>query len=286
MGLKDMLMKPKLDKIKLLLDEITKETEKETIRIKVKPTLEDNLLKSKFGGLPYIPKNREIPRDSNGNHLLLLAQINCEELPENNIYMKKGIIQFWIKNDCVMGLDFDNPTLDKEKRVIYYPSIEEYYSIDEIGSMYKPEDDDGENYLPITEGAPLGLKFTLEREGISPYDYRFEDIFVQKWNEKFLNYQIEDIWDDKIEDVMEYVFDEYDKSGGHKIGGYPYFTQEDPRSFEKYKDYENIILQIDSEWEDDFEIIWGDAGVGSFFATKEQFDELNFEQVLYNWDCC
>lgn len=42
-----------------------------------------------------------------------------------------------------------------------------------------------------------------------------------------------------------------------------------------------IVLQIDSIGEP---ILWGDAGVGNFFISKEDLINKDFSRVLYNWD--
>ena len=68
------------------------------------------------------------------------------------------------------------------------------------------------------------------------------------------------------EEVTENIFDyfsyeEYDyltqnlDTTGHKVLGYPYFTQMDPRSYKDEKPYETLLLQIDSEGN----IMWGDC---------------------------
>ena len=72
-------------------------------------------------------------------------------------------------------------------------------------------------------------------------------------------------------------------STGHKIGGYPYFTQDDPR---KDNDpYTLLLLQIDSDDIEDVEIIWGDCGVANFFINPEDLAKCQFDDVMYNWDC-
>jgi len=67
---------------------------------------------------------------------------------------------------------------------------------------------------------------------------------------------------------------------GDRIGGYPYFTQYDPR-YEDYRRHTALLLQIDS----DEDIMWGDAGVANFFITPEALERCDFSKVLYNWDC-
>ena len=46
--------------------------------------------------------------------------------------------------------------------------------------------------------------------------------------------------------------------------------------------YDTLLLQIDSE--DD--IMWGDSGIANFFISEEDLKNKNFEDMLYNWDCC
>ena len=74
-------------------------------------------------------------------------------------------------------------------------------------------------------------------------------------------------------------------SGGHQIGGYPDFTQNDPREeHDELKDY-ILLFQLQSEWEDGIEIIWGDLGVGGFFIHPDDLAKLDFSKVAYSWDC-
>lgn len=69
------------------------------------------------------------------------------------------------------------------------------------------------------------------------------------------------------------------------MGDILFFTQEDPRGNEKsYAEHEILLLQIDSE--DEKGIMWGDSGVANFFISKEDLLNLNFSNVIYNWDCC
>jgi len=86
-----------------------------------------------------------------------------------------------------------------------------------------------------------------------------------------------------MEDELEEAGWENFQSTGHKIGGYAYFTQEDPRigrGAEKIKDY-ILLLQIDS----DDDIMWGDMGVANFFIHPDDLAKKDFSKVMYTWDC-
>ena len=79
---------------------------------------------SKFGGAPYLPEGVDAPTNSTGSPLGMIAQINCEELPDNDIYPKTGMLQFWIDPAHEFwGANFDAPTSQDNARVIYYEGL-------------------------------------------------------------------------------------------------------------------------------------------------------------------
>ena len=69
--------------------------------------------------------------------------------------------------------------------------------------------------------------------------------------------------------------------------GYPFFTQDDPRTnVESIEKYDTLLFQLDSEYGNDKpEIYIGDSGVINFFINSKDLENLNFDDVLYNWDC-
>ena len=257
---------------------IMKETEKPSIKINISEE-ETSLTDSKFGGLPYLPYNTDIPKDKNGEHLHILAQINISQLPSNSFPVSEGILQFWIANDDALGLDFENPLSQTGSRVIYYDKIENHLSENELYEKYpflfeKPE------HFPVEY--TFKLSFDLSKEIISACDYSFSEKFKNAWNKIFTSYKINNVYD-----LPEYILDNiYYKSNGfgHKLLGYPGFTQEDPRSYGNYNDY-ILLFQIDSLGTKKHHIMWGDSGICNFFIKEEDLKNLNFSKVLYNWDC-
>ncbi|WP_338753136.1 YwqG family protein [Bacillus sp. FJAT-52991] len=228
------------------------------------------LFESKFAGHPYLPKHIEHPKDEHGVPLRLLAQINFAEVPSIEHFPEKGILQFYIAgNDDLFGMDFDNPTDQTNFRILYHSDITMDES--ELVTDFSYMEEDDEEYFPV--GKEGKLSFTLDEEPISDEDYRFEQLSIdleQKTNDGT------ELWD---------VYAECFAGTGAKIGGYPFFTQEDPRSYEeKYQQHNILLLQIDTD--DDLDIMWGDSGVGNFFIKKEDLEKLDFSNVMYNWDCC
>ncbi|MFD3447414.1 YwqG family protein [Microbacteriaceae bacterium 4G12] len=235
-----------------------------------------SLFQSKFGGYPYLPQTAEHPKDENGKSMMLLAQVNFEELPKLDDMPTKGILQFFISyGDDVYGMDFDDQTDQKNFRVIYYPGIVADETLLVTDFAYMDEID--KDMLPFTE--EYELLSQLKYEAISMNDYRFEKLttgVIDLEEEVEVNGETMEMWD---------VCGEHLSGTGHKIGGYPFFTQTDPRERENnYSNYDILLLQIDTD-DGENEIMWGDSGVANFFIKKEDLLNLNFANVLYNWDC-
>ena len=278
--------------IKKVVLDILEKNKKPMIKISLSDD-KPNLFQSKFGGVPYLPKNAGAPKNKENEQLTLLAQINIEELPKNNIYpMKKGILQFWILNDDVLGLDYDTH-LGNGFKVVYYKEIDKSVTEEEVLEKYKPYKDE-DSYFPVEGEFSLSFKLTDGYFSDSNDDFReivnremkkfhienkekYKGILKVYDDKEYLSYW--DIWDILEEDkeIGKKLFE-----AGHKIGGYPDYTQNDIRD----EEYEILLLQIDSEGTEKNEIMWGDCGIANFFIREKDLKELNFEKVIYNWDCC
>ena len=281
------------NEIKKIVLDILEKNKKPMIEISLSDE-KPNLFQSKFGGVPYLPKDKEVPKNKENEQLTLLAQINIDELPENNIYpMKEGMLQFWILNDDILGLDYDTNLGDGYK-IIYYKDIDKNVTEEEVLEKYKPYKDE-DSYFPIEGEFSLSFKLTdgyfsdsnddfreiVDREMKKFYDEnkeKYSNILKIYDKENQLNYW--EIWDILEEDkeIGEKLF-----GAGHKIGGFPDFTQSDIR---EVGDYEILLLQIDSDRTEKNEIMWGDCGIANFFIREKDLKELNFDRAIYNWDCC
>jgi len=239
--------------------------------VEIIPTLNNNLTlwQSKFGGRPYLPKNTEYPKDAQGNPLFLLAQINFGEIPYLEKFPTTGILQFYIADNDLLGMDLDNSTRQNKFRVMYFPNIskKETDLITDFSFLPKPN-----KYMPIRKKS-CSLKFVQKLAPLSTADYKFEQLFGANFFEEFGNKE-DDIWDEYSDKFA---------SNGHKIGGYPFFTQDDPR-YRLAKNSKYILLfQIDTD--DSVGVMWGDSGICNFFITERDLENLDFSRVLYNWDC-
>ena len=258
---------------------------REKIEASIKPYLEIKLSdnsnptwwQSKFGGLPYMPKNYEYPQSWDGEYLYLLAQINFAEIPSLDDFPHKGILQFYIADDGLYGADLQRPTRQNKFRVIYFADV-----------------DLQENNL-ITDFSFLPEKPNLPIDGCSGLEFikKYAPMCIADWfyydfsrDEMEMAAEISIFLDEKEEEDLELFADD-----GHKLGGYPFFVQDDPRPGPDYndpqKDNYTLLLQIDTDSNENetISILWGDAGIGNFFIKRSTLKKLDFSDVIYNWDC-
>ncbi len=272
---------------KKVYDEIWAEYEK-TAQTKTfaKITLTENELKitdSKVMGLPYIPKGAQIPQTANGDKMMMIAQINCDDLQGLADFPEKGILQFFVLNDedGLLGLDFDNQTVQDSFRVIYHEKIEEFYDENELKSIYNPYNFEESYITNDNESYKMNFELTSEKE-------RFEDMFYHIFRkickEKGLKQTQEDWLYRKLLNFMQYSENYYSQ-----CDGFAFFTQDDPREYnEEYKKFDTVLFQLNSEFDENtrnWKVCIGDAGVINFFINRENLKKKDFSEILYNWDC-
>ncbi|MEL7298450.1 MAG: YwqG family protein [Pseudomonadota bacterium] len=243
----------------------------ESIKVSISPDAPMDSFASKFGGYAAWPADKEYPTDKRSKPLALLAQINLQDLPENTILPRVGLVQFFIAVDSSWGLEYPSRkrTIDeiiadpRGYRVVFHPEMfEETVTVREKFNRVDLSS------LPF-EGE-RAVTFELERALCSPSDYRFDKVVSDLG-----------VLD---EDVIDAAW-EVDSYGGCRIGGYATFTQDDPRMLKPTEDW-LLLFQMDSVKEHGFDIMWGDVGVANFFIRPSDLAALNFDRVWYNWDCC
>jgi uncharacterized protein YwqG len=270
-------------KINELVEKIKNLSETEYYRIKIEeksPEITD----SKIGGLPYCLEGKEFPTDEEGNKLYLLAQINFEKEKTSAPLPEKGLLQFFIADNDLMGVDYDDQITQTNFRVIYHETVDYAITAESIENQGIPSSEKAEIY-PVT--GQFKITLTKTRGYTTINDIKFENIFKQAYEEVYgtkLNSKKKyyDILKPEEVDKLEDGLNSDSKSPYHKMLGYAFFTQEDPRYVKKYENYDTLLFQLDSESK---YIIWGDLGIANFFIQKKDLEEKNFSNVLYNWDC-
>lgn len=271
--------KEKLDAILREIKERTK-TEYYKIHLVKEPT---DLYSSKLGGVPYWELSRPYPTDSKGNKLVLLAQINFEkENFEDERLPRTGLLQFFIADDDCFGCSFGCSGDNRQEnwRAVYHETVVENVSEEDIRKLEIPTHKTAEDFPMEKDAEAMALKFEKRTGCISTADYRFDDLFVPLFKEKFDVEGTEAYWIGLLSsEEIEYVGHALD-DWGHKLLGYPNFTQEDIRR--DGSPYDTLLLEIDS----DDTIMWGDSGIANFFIPSEALKNRDFSKVTYSWDCC
>lgn len=238
------LLKYKLDFIKI----DAKTLENETIL---------SATQSKFLGKPYLPIELEYPKDKSGKPMVLLAQLNFSEIPSLENYPDKGILQFYIPSEDWYDMD--------DYKVFYHEEIKDHQTDFEFLTDELYED------FPVY--CEHSLNFSKQEEYGGSEDFRFNFSFNEL-----------DFWEfrDKLNKAQQDEIEKFFYNVGHKIGGYAYFTQGDPRDKNSETKDDVLLFQIDT----DEEIMFGDGGVANFFINKEDLINKRFEKAYFTWDCC
>ena len=211
---------------------------------------------SKIGGCPYLEKEEDYPRDENGNPMFFMAQINLEEMPKLPDFPEKGILQFYVVDDEVYGLEDDC-------KVIY---IEEY-SKDESKLLKENPFESANEYPPFEKSGKA--VFTQKQDMASQQCKGFDEVLA--------------LADDEEEEETLWNFID---TAGCKMGGYPYFVQNAPEFYENGT-ADILLLQIDTDdGEGTCGIMFGDAGNCQFMISREDLLKRDFSNVYYDWACC
>lgn len=258
----------------------------------ITPDRKPDLFDSKFGGVPYWDMAKEYPTDSRGKKMMLLAQLNFTKASLNDERLPgAGMLQFFITayDDC-FGMNFDDPQdLQKDFRVIFHETIDESITEEQVRALDIPIATELD-----TECSPVfrevAVEFYPTTASIGPDVCEFDEMLATVVKEitgedmggvSAYNYFNKEDY--------QYLYDNLDCTG-HRVLGYPFFTQTDPREnmdMETARYYDTLLFQMDSEMADESDIVlWGDCGVANFFINSEALKRHDFSRVLYNWDCC
>jgi uncharacterized protein YwqG len=224
-----------------------------------------SVLGSQLGGRPWWPAGAAYPRDDHARPLYLLAQINLAEVDVLAPYPRTGLFQVFIAADSLYGANFDAPRDVRGFRAILHTDLTRSRALDDIPRTLPAMRDAA---LPLHDPfKALALTFTPGAMAIDPTDYRFADVLPEI----------------AADEVLLDLYGEWHEAPAIRLGGYPTFTQEDPRGYrrdDRLGDFN--LLTIDST----DGIMWGDSGVAQFFIDEADLAAGDLSKVAYNWDCC
>jgi len=233
-----------------------------SIKIKAHPISDSevlNLEQSKFLGKPFLPNDLPYPKDKNGKPMILLAQINFAEIPFLENYPTEGLLQLFVS--ATDWYSMDDYSILYHPNTNFQPRKDFSFLTSDLYSEAPIYTEHALTFIKTTEyGATEDFRFDMRFNGLSYYEYRET---LSKEQQK------------KMDDIFYII--------GHKIGGYAYFTQSDPRSYStEHKWNDLLILQIDS----DDKIMFGDSGVAHVFLNEQDLKNRDFSKAYFYWDCC
>lgn len=219
-------------------------------------------IQSKIGGKPYLPPKEKIPLTESGDGMFLLIQINFAE----------ARLPFPFPTDGVFQLYIDPIVLNNE--AIPYNAVPQqlfetrYYQHPNIYSTELYALQNCSNNSAIQQA--LGIQFQTRYEPVSFTDYRMQQ-FIQ--NTDIILFETQTGY------PFNEIYEQYFLSAENKVGGYPYFIEEDIRSNdEALRMYDTMLFQIVSN-EDD-QIMIGNCGIIKLFINKQALLRKDFSNVF------
>ena len=261
------------DEVKRAIGFIKRDTASPMVEVRL-PAPEDGN-KTRLGGAPI---DEVVPLDREGDRMFLLAAIWCSEVRGVPDFPERGVLRFYISGNEYYGLDLDEPNVQSDFRVLYDEDEDKF-----DGSLR--DDPELPDHFPVRHAYPVRLSPAMG--SILSSDYRFNEAMNAALKKAGLEKGEFDLSDEEL----DLIYDE-NSYGGHRIGGYPCFTQDDPRDVgNTLHKYDTLLLQIvshsmpgDDGKEEDL-IMFGDSGGCQFFIPREKLRNRDFSDVMYNWDC-
>lgn len=261
---------------------LRKETEIPAVHFELTDS-EPDLFTSKIGGIPYLPHDAQIPLDSSGRQMKLLAQFDCKLLADLPDYPHEGMLQFW--------LTVQYPW--KEWHVTYHAQTDRTVTAEEVLAKTAPFIEGETGAFPVIDGG-YGIKAEYCTESMGPCDERYGALMC-----KYLN----DLSEGRVIREWTDLGDLFDpnsgESGGHKLGGYQY----DPQSWLSFRyepDFDAklgaedewlLLFQLEYDhslgrnWREGAKVVIGDCGVMHFFIQRSDLKARAFDKTDFNWNC-
>ncbi|KAA8828855.1 DUF1963 domain-containing protein [Bifidobacterium tissieri] len=262
-----------------------------------------DLLDTKYGGPFLLPDDYELPvNPGNGVPMVLLAQWNFERLPRLEGFPQNGLLQCFVDatdddldQDVTQTTDDGNDGNDDSEndkaweswKIRYIPanllSTDAPHAAQVITPHWQlyhgcvkptqvPFDDENMQFK-------LHGELTTSPMGVT--DYRYEDLLESCLDQ--LDEEDRELFDDEYADMENLLFQRI-SGDGHRLGGYPLFTQDDPRTYMDEDEAADLVMvaQINSI---EFKMMFGDNGIGHIFIPSAALHDTDFSQAFYQWDC-
>jgi uncharacterized protein YwqG len=222
---------------------------------------------AQIGGPAWLADGEEWPLDADGHRLEFVAQVDFRRLPKLEEFPECGVLRFFVGRDELFGANWEEP--DRSGcRILWHPDAIQG------GRLEPPAPLDRDDMSPFQSESRRaeGLALSATPAWDIP-DYESLEVTTRLAGESD-RLGMNEV-DDEIFDISE------EREQGHRIGGYPMFTQPDFRAPGHYDDYNVLLLGLTS----DETIMWGDVGEAMFLMRQADLDARDFSRVIFYWDC-
>lgn len=232
-------------------------------------------------GHPYLPAGQRWPDGEHGPQAFV-GQINFAEIEALPGFPTSGLLQWFVDPGDSFGLTFDETAGASGFTVRWYPDP----SAPSTASPDAGTPTDHLEEVPMEFVGPTALSFG---RGIS----------IPSWEELPAEIRQDGVWErvamafGESRSEPAFVYDEYIRGGssvadygsGSKIGGYPTFTQKDPRGTGSYPELgtpaAGLLVELDSMDVGG----WGDSGIAHLFGDPAALAAGDTSGIRYHWDC-
>ena len=267
-----------------IAEEITRRTVTKHYRLVLNEDREPRPSGSKIGGKPYWPAGKDFPVDENGNKMLMLMQLNCEEAGLAAPLPEHGMIQWFINLNpermygCMGNYDEKGSAFS----IVYHEVIDGNAAIADAPS----HDTVDAELTPVRREVAIDVLPELTSMGVS--DGRFNRLFFEIVKEITGADHDGKMWYQYLDndDCLYFERQLGMKRPCHQMMGYPRYSQDEVRR--DIARHDTLLFQLDSQFSSHGQgelVMWGDMGSGYIFVNHEDLAALDFSQALYCWDC-
>lgn len=217
------------------------------VAIELEPVEHGDLLwwQSRLGGKPYLPQGMAYPTIRQ-KPAVFLAQINLAEVPLDDLLElsslpRAGILQFYVEDSQSWGGNFD-PGLTQDGYCILY-----FAEVDRCPENRMTDFSSIKTQMPDLIGTCHRLSFHQKLAPIALDDIHFPDRMVDPSLYEEALEQLKREAESNDDSVLTAIFNLL-KGNEHRLGGYPCFYLDDPRSNVAEPEEQYIqLLQIKPE---------------------------------------
>ncbi|MDO5090987.1 MAG: DUF1963 domain-containing protein [Cardiobacteriaceae bacterium] len=247
------------------------------------------LRQSKLGGQPYWPRDRAYP--SHQKHPLnLLLQLNFSEIPALPGFPERGILQWFYAQGALWGQDFDDPRAQGGFRVVYHEDVLEDDSalLHDFSFLVPPPPTLWQRLKKLARPTvappfrmPCAIRFTAQMQ----YPSLDGDCTTYLKGDGAPDIHDGNFFENEHQAFSDAYFEHFSCDALSLIGGYPAFTQDDPRRDASLNAHDDIqLIQLSSAAQPEV-MMWGDLGIAHLFIHPDDLARRDFSRVLYWWDC-